>query len=255
VIRLLSDVGAYALFVVALARATVRDGVPRARVLDEAYDIGIKSLSVLLILNIFIGSNLAIQGYNALAQLGGQRLVGLFVALAGVRELAPIITASMIAAKAGTEMTSQISVMRITEQIDALEVMAVDPLSHVVSPRVLGILLVMPALTIIALAATLLAGYTVSVYQLGLNGDLFWEYAARGVRPIDMLYAVIKALVFGVIICTLSCWFGFRCERSPQGVGKATNRAVVASAVTCVIVNYFLSELLYGISGGGGLSL
>ncbi|MDG1480449.1 MAG: ABC transporter permease [Myxococcota bacterium] len=238
--------GAYALFLHDLIRATIRYGVSWDEVLSEGYQIGVKSLSILLIINVFVGSNLAIQGYNAMQPLGGQRLVGMFVALAGVRELAPIIAAAMVAAKAGTEMASQIGVMRIQEQIDALEVMAINPYATLIAPRMLGIMMVMPALTLIAVFVTLASGYAVSVHQLGLNGSVYIEFAADNIQLIDFLYCEVKALLFGLIICTLSCWFGFNCKKGPEGVGEATNRAVVASAVTCVVVNYFISELLYG---------
>jgi phospholipid/cholesterol/gamma-HCH transport system permease protein len=212
----------------------------------EAYGIGIKSLPILLIIAGFVGTNLALQGFNAFRPLGGERLVGMFVALAGLRELAPIIAASMVAAKAGTEMASQIGVMRIREQIDALEVMGVNPMAYLIAPRLIGILLVLPALTTLAIFVMVGSGYCVSVFQLGLNGPVFLEFAAQGVQGIDLLYGQIKGLVFGLIICLLSCWNGFFCEGGPEGVGRATNRAVVSSAVACVTVNYFLSEAMYG---------
>ena len=249
-IRVVRAFGAYGLFVAALVGALRRHGVPWGKVLEEAYNIGVRSLSVLLVINIFVGSNLAIQGYNAFLPLGGQSLVGLFVSLAGVRELAPILAAAMVAAKAGTEMASQLGVMRIREQIDALEVMAVNPYAWLIAPRLLGILLVMPALTIIALVTTLASGYAVSVWQLNLNGQAFLELAAQGIQGRDLLFAILKALLFGGIICSLSCWFGFHCERGPAGVGRATNQAVVASAVVCVVANYFISNLLYGGQSG-----
>jgi phospholipid/cholesterol/gamma-HCH transport system permease protein len=244
--NIIAAFGAYALFLHDLIRATIRYGVSWDEVLSEGYQIGVKSLSILLIINVFVGSNLAIQGYNAMQPLGGQRLVGMFVALAGVRELAPIIAAAMVAAKAGTEMASQIGVMRIQEQIDALEVMAINPYATLIAPRMLGIMMVMPALTLIAVFVTLASGYAVSVHQLGLNGSVYIEFAADNIKLIDFLYCEVKALLFGLIICTLSCWFGFNCKKGPEGVGEATNRAVVASAVTCVVVNYFISEMLYG---------
>ena len=244
--RLLAGFGAYGFFLIDLIQATIRYGVSWREVLAEGYQIGVKSLSILLIINLFVGSNLAIQGYNAMEPLGGQRLGGMFVALAGVREMAPIIAASMVAAKAGTEMASQIGVMRIREQIDALEVMAINPYATLIAPRMLGIMMVMPALTLIAVFATLASGYLVSVYQLGLNGHVYIDFAASNIELSDLFYCEVKALMFGLIICTLSCWFGFNCKKGPEGVGEATNRAVVASAVACVVVNYFISEMLYG---------
>lgn len=246
---MLHRLGSFSLFSLSLLSATLRHGVKWRDILAQAHRIGIRSLSILLVLNIFIGSNLALQGYHAFSPLGGQRMVGLFVSLAGVRELAPIIAASMVAAKAGTEMASQLGVMRIGQQLDALEVMAVNPLAHVVAPRLLGILLVMPALTLIAIATTLGAGYATSVVQLGISGQTFLEFALQGLSPADPIYAVLKAWVFGLLICLLSCHAGFTCPRGPEGVGAATNQAVVSSAIAVVVANYFLSEALYGGSG------
>lgn len=244
--RFFVALGQYAGFVLDFGRAVARHGVPWRLVLLEAYAIGVRSLPILLIIAGFVGTNLSLQGYLAFKPLGGSRLVGMFVSLAGVRELAPIIAAAMVAAKAGTEMASQIGVMRIREQIDALEVMAVNPMAYIIAPRLLGIMLVLPALTLISIFMMVGAGLFVAVFQLGVPAAAFMELAAQGVRPMDFLYGEIKALIFGLIICTVSCWFGFTCERGPEGVGRATNQAVVTSAVSCVALNYFLSEVMYG---------
>ena len=244
-------VGQYAFFVLAVAQAVARHGVPWRRAVAAAYGIGIRSLPILLVIAAFVGSNLALQGYAAFEPLGGQRMVGMFVGMAGVRELAPIIAASMVAAKAGTEMASQVGVMRIQEQLDALDVMAVNPLAWIIAPRLVGILFVLPALTVLAIFVMLAAAWAVAVLQLGVQSHTFIQLAAEGIRPVDFLYGQIKGMVFGVVICTVSCWFGFTCGDGPEGVGRATNRAVVTSAVLCVVLNYFLSELLYGGTGWG----
>jgi len=242
----LSGIGRYGIWLLDLSRAIMKHGMPSGQVLAEAFKIGIKSLPILLIIAAFVGTNLALQGYNAFKPLGGQRLVGMFVALAGVRELAPIIAAAMIAAKAGTEMASQIGVMKIREQVDALEVMAVNPLAYLVAPRMIGILLMLPALTIIAIFVMLCASYGVCVFQLGMNGHEFIQFAQESIEPVDFLYGALKAMIFGAIICTVSCYFGFHCGKGPEGVGQATNQAVVTSSVICIALNYFVSELLYG---------
>ena len=244
--NMLHRLGSFSLFSISLLSATLRHGVQWRDILAQAHRIGIRSLSILLVLNIFIGSNLALQGYHAFSPLGGQRMVGLFVSLAGVRELAPIIAASMVAAKAGTEMASQLGVMRIGQQLDALEVMAVNPLAYLVAPRMIGILLMLPALTIIAIFVMLSAAYAVCIFQLGMNGHEFIQFAQESIEPIDFLYGALKAMFFGAIICTVSCYFGFHCGKGPEGVGQATNRAVVTSSVVCIGLNYFVSELLYG---------
>jgi phospholipid/cholesterol/gamma-HCH transport system permease protein len=246
VAKKLAGIGQYGLWVARFVRAVITHGPPKGQTLHEAYRIGVKSLPILVIISAFVGTNLALQGYNAFKPIGGQRLVGMFVALAGVREMAPIIAAAMIAAKAGTEMASQIGIMRIREQIDALEVMAVNPLAYLVAPRMIGIMLMLPALTIIAIFVMLTAAYTVSVYQLGLPGHEFIHFASEIIEPVDFLYGAIKAMFFGLIICTISCYHGFHCGKGPEGVGAATNRAVVTSSVICIVLNYFVSELLYG---------
>jgi len=242
----LARLGAFGQFVAAFAVASVRNPPPVQRTFEEAYRIGVQSLPILLIVSVFVGTNLSVQGHNAFEQLGGQAMVGTFVALAGVREMAPIMVASMVAAKAGTEMASQIAVMRIQEQIDALEVMAIDPLWFLVTPRLLGILVVLPALTMISVATLLVAAWVVAVSQLGLNGADFIAQCADTTRGADLVYGQVKAFVFAIIICLVSCFYGYTSPKGAKGVGQATNAAVVVSAVVCAVLNYLLSELLYG---------
>jgi phospholipid/cholesterol/gamma-HCH transport system permease protein len=242
----LAGIGRFGLFLGALARATVANPPPVAATLEEAYKIGVRSLPILLTISVFVGTNLSVQGYNAFVPLGGQRLVGMFVALAGVRELAPIMVAAMVAAKAGTEMASQIAVMRIRQQIEALEVMAVDPYWYLVTPRLFGIILVLPALTLISVFTLVSASWVVAVVQLGLNGHEFLEYARTTAQVVDLWYCTIKSFVFGITICLVSCYYGFNCDPGPAGVGSATNAAVVTSAVACAGANFFLSQWLYG---------
>ncbi|MFZ5475853.1 MAG: MlaE family ABC transporter permease [Myxococcota bacterium] len=242
----LAAVGRFALFCRDFWRASSRRPPPPGRTIEEAYRIGVQSLPVLLTISVFVGTNLALQGYDAFTPLGGQRLVGMFVALAGVRELAPIIAAAMVAAKAGTEMASQIAVMRTREQIDALEVMAVNPLWWLVTPRLVAIVTVMPALTMISIFTTLCASYAVATLQLGLNGYEFLEFVRASIDGVDFLYCELKGVVFGAVICMISCFCGFTSTRGPEGVGQATNAAVVASSVTCVTLNYLVSQVAYG---------
>lgn len=236
----------FARFVVDCAISSVTHPLPVRRTLDEAHRIGVRSLPILLVVSTFVGTNLAVQGHHAFAPMGGSSMVGMFVSLAGVREMAPIMVSSMVAAKAGTEMASQIAVMRIQEQIDALEVMAIDPYWFLVTPRMLGILLVLPALTTLSIAVLLLAAYAVAVGQLGLPAAVFLEQAAAGMSPGDLVSCNVKAGVFAVVICLVSCFYGFRSGSGATGVGQATNLAVVVSAVVCAVLNYLLSELLFG---------
>ena len=241
----LRTVGRFSLFCWTFFRSAFVRRPPAGQVMAEAYKIGVRSLPILMVISIFVGTNLTLQGYHAFEPIGGQNMVGMFVGLAGVRELAPIIAAAMVAAKAGTEMASQVAVMRSREQIDALEVMGVNPHWYLITPRFLGILLVMPALTTLAIYGMLASGYLVAVYQLGLNGSEFLEFIRAATESRDLLVGNIKALFFGAVICLVCCYNGFYSQSGPKGVGSATNRAVVTAAVICVILNYLISEIVY----------
>jgi phospholipid/cholesterol/gamma-HCH transport system permease protein len=236
----------FLVFVAMVFVASVTRPPPIARAIEEAYNIGVKSLPILLIISTFVGTNLALQGFNAMSPLGGQKLVGMFVATAGIREMAPIMVAAMVASKAGTEMASQLAVMRIREQIDALEVMAINPHWYLITPRFMGILLVLPALTMISVFTLVSSSYLVAVYQLGLNGHEFIGLAVSVTHVVDFGFCTIKAVCFGTIICLVSCFYGFESQPGPSGVGQATNSAVVVSACFCAVLNYALSEVLYG---------
>lgn len=242
----IAQIGRFGIFIYTLTVASISNPPPLKRSLEEGYKIGVKSLPILLIISTFVGTNLSLQGYNAFLPMGGQHLVGMFVALAGVRELAPLMVAAMVAAKAGTEMASQIAVMRIQEEIDALEVMAISPHWFLITPRIFGILLVLPALTMICIFTLFVAAYLVAVFQLGLDGHEFIQFATATTTGAHLFYTAVKAFFFGVIICLFACFFGFESEPGPGGVGNATNSAVVSAAVACACMNYILSEILYG---------
>ena len=242
----LDRLGGYGYFFVDCVRSSMRYGVPWGRVLEEAYKIGVRSFPVLATMAIFVGTNLAIQGYAALASLGAQNMVGMFVALAGVREIGPLLAATMVAAKAGTEMTAQLAVMRTKEQIDALEVMAVDPRAELITPSLLAILGVLPALTIISLFLSIGSALAVSVGQLGVGAGDFLSLVLGNMTGFDLIAAMAKSLVFGAIIATVSGYFGFFSEKGPEGVGKSTNQAVVVMCIACISTNFLLTAVLYG---------
>ena len=239
-------VGAYGLFFSDCVVSTWRHGVRWNRVMAEAQKLGVGAFPVLATMAIFVGTNLAIQGDAAFSQLGARSLVGMFVALGGVREVCPLLAATMVAAKAGTEMTAQLAVMRTKEQIDALEVMAVDPRAELVTPPLLGIMICLPALTIISIALSLIAATGVAVWQLGLEQGDFLMYLLGNITVFDLGAAMLKSLVFGAIIATVSGYFGFYSERGPRGVGRATNQAVVTMCIVCISVNFLLTSMLYG---------
>jgi len=242
----ISKVGAYALFASDCVRSAVTHGVPWDRVMDESYKVGIRSFPVLFTMALFVGSNLAIQGYAAFSTLGAGNLVGMFVALAGVREVCPLLAATMVAAKAGTEMAAQLAVMRTKEQIDAIEVMAIDPRSELVAPSILAVMLTLPALTVFTIFVSLVASLAVAVLQLGVDTGEYLSFLVGYLTAYDLFAATLKSVFFGVIIATVSGYFGFFSERGARGVGQATNRAVVTMCIVIITLNFALTSILYG---------
>jgi len=242
----LNRTGAYACFFMDCVRSTSRHGVRWLRVMDEAYKLGVKAFPVLFTMAIFVGTNIAIQGHSAFTSVGAGNLVGMFVALAGVREVCPLLAATMVAAKAGTELTAQLAVMRTKEQIEALEVMAVDPRAELVAPPLLAIMLCLPALTVVSTFVSLAAAYAISVYQLHVDPGQFLSFLLGYLTVFDLVASIIKSLFFGAVIATVSAFFGFFSERGAKGVGQATNRAVVTMCIVIISLNFVLTSLLYG---------
>lgn len=246
VVEAVRHLGAYGLFFKAVFVSTWRYGLRWERIVEEAWKLGWRSFPVLATMAVFVGTNLAIQGHASFKSLGAQSLVGMFVGLAGVREVCPLLAATMVAAKGGTELTAQLAVMRTNEQIDALEVMAVDPRSELVTPPLLAIIVVLPALTIISIALAIVASLLVAVHQLGMERGDFMLYLLDSISLFDITAATLKSAVFGAIIATVSGYFGFFSERGPKGVGEATNRAVVVMCIIVISVNFLLTSVLYG---------
>lgn len=245
VLRFVRALGAYGYFVWDCTRFTLRYGVRWERVILETYRVGIRALPILLTMAVFVGTNIAIQGYTAFSTLGAGNMVGMFVAMAGVREICPLLAGVMVAAKTGTEMAAQLAVMRTREQIDALEVMAVNPYSELVAPNFLAVIIALPLLTLIGLAASLAAAHAVAVYQLGVSPGEYSDYVWSHISRLDLINALTKSVVYAIVISTVSGFFGFFSEKGPEGVGRATNSAVVTMCIVCICSTYLLTAVFY----------
>jgi phospholipid/cholesterol/gamma-HCH transport system permease protein len=240
------ELGRLAIFTGRVLRRLCSTPPVLGNLLEESYRVGVQSLFIVCAVAAFIGSNIALQGYFAFKAFGGQNLVGIFVALACVREMGPIVAGSMVAAKAGTGMATAIATMRVKGQIDALEVMGVNSYWYLIVPRLIAALIAMPLLVVFADLITVFSGYLVSVYQLGVSSGTFIENVIQYTRMSDVLFGMTKGIVFGFLICLLSCYQGYYSQPGPEGVGRATNRAVVSVCIICIMVNYLMSELMYG---------
>ncbi len=217
-------------------------------VLQQMFDIGIKTLPVLSAICIFVGSNVAVVGYHIFKQFGGQDLIGTYVGLSAIREMAPILVGAIMAAKPGTDIAATVATMRVKEQIDALEVMSVDPVWFLVVPRMVAFILVAPMLVIFADFLSVFSGYLTCVFQLNVNSGKFLEELVKHVEVLDFFKGMVKGLVSSFLVCVISCYFGYNSAPGPKGVSRAINLSVVLESSLIVVVNYFLTEIMYGVS-------
>lgn len=206
--------------------------------------VGARSVGVVLLSGVFTGLVLALQGYNVLIRFGSANLVGALVALSLTRELAPVLTAIMVTARAGSAMTATIGNMAVTEQIDALSSLAVDPVQYLAAPRLVATVLALPLLTAGFALAGIGAAYAFGVSVLGLDRFAFMSNVRSSVEWSDVSIGLWKALIFGVLIASIATFRGFRTTGGARGVGQSTSRTVVQSAVLILCGDYVVTALL-----------
>jgi phospholipid/cholesterol/gamma-HCH transport system permease protein len=207
--------------------------------------LGAETTPVVLITSLFSGGVIALQTYSTFHRFNAEFLIGAVVALSMGRELAPVLTALMVVARVGSAMTAQIGTMRITEQIDALEVMGMDPRSYLITPRIVAGTLGVPMLTVLSNIAGIFGGWFVAVKLFGVNEYLFWEKMKDLTELHDFLGGLYKATFFGFIITAISCYFGFYTKGGTEGVGRATTNSVVTSSMLVLISDYFLTAIIF----------
>ncbi len=241
----LSELGRYVSFIATTLGALFSRKFYFVNLIDQMNTIGSRSLPILAPVAAFVGMNLCVEGYIIFKKFGAQDLVGMFVAVANIRELSPLIAGLIVGSKAGTQMAARIGTMRVTKQIDAMEVIGVDPFPYMMLPRLIGAILVMPLVIVITYFISTLAAYMVAVFQLGLNGNAFLNLVFDHITLVDIVKGMIKGSVFGGIITTVSCYSGYRARGGARGVGVATNLSVVRMATTMVLINICLTQMLF----------
>jgi phospholipid/cholesterol/gamma-HCH transport system permease protein len=207
--------------------------------------VGVKSLNVVILTGLFTGAVFALQSYYGFAMFGAETLVGSTVALALTRELGPVLTSLMVTGRAGSAMAAEIGTMRVTEQIDALTVMAVNPLQYLVVPRVLAGMIMLPLLTILANYIGILGGYVVGVKMLDVNEGVFIQNIYHYLAMSDIVMGLIKAAVFGLILSVVGCYQGYMTRGGAEGVGQATTKAVVQACILILATDYFLTAIMF----------
>jgi phospholipid/cholesterol/gamma-HCH transport system permease protein len=243
-LRFVGDVGRLSIFV---GRATAR--VPRRpfraiEVVTQIEFVGARSVAVVALSAVFTGLVLALQGYNVLVRFGSENMVGALVALSLTRELAPVLAAIMVTARAGSAMAATIGNMAVTEQIDALKSLAIDPVQYLAAPRLLAAVIAMPLLTAAFSAAGVAAAYLFGVSVLGLDGLAFMSNVRSSVEWPDVSIGLWKSLIFGVLVAWIATFRGFETRGGARGVGRSTSRTVVESAVLILCGDYVVTALL-----------
>ncbi|HQH25880.1 MAG TPA: ABC transporter permease [Oligoflexia bacterium] len=210
----------------------------------QMYAIGFQSISVIALVGGFTGAVLAVQGVYTLSKFGATAYTGSAIALSLIRELGPVLTALMVNGRAGSAMTAELGIMKISEQVDALRAMAVDPIHHLMVPRILAGLISVPLLTAIFILVGIGGGYAVAVWNLGLSSGTFLSVMKQSVDSVDIFSGFSKSLVFGFCVSWISCYKGWTCGFGAVGVNRATTSAVVTSSVVILVLDYFLSSVL-----------
>ena len=207
--------------------------------------VGVGSLFVVLLTGLFTGMVLALQTYHAFRMFSAESLVGATVALSMTRELGPVITALMVTGRAGSAIAAEIGTMRVTEQIDALAVMAINPVQYLVLPRLVAGVVMLPLLTAISDFVGVVGGYMVGVNLLGINAGLFMNKIYEYVELEDIYNGLTKAAVFGLILTLVGCYKGFYTRGGAEGVGRATTQSVVLASIMILMGDYVLTALMF----------
>ncbi len=206
---------------------------------------GIDSLVIVFFVNFFIGMVLAMQSAYQLEQLGAAIYVAALVGVSITREIGPVLTSLVIAGRVGAAITAEISTMKVTEQIEALETINLNPVRYLVAPRLLALALMMPCLVILGNIVGIVGGYVIGIFNLGLSSGLYIDTTIQFLTTKDILTGLFKSHVFGVIIAMISCYQGLATEGGAEGVGRSTTRSVVMSFILIIIADAVLTALFY----------
>jgi phospholipid/cholesterol/gamma-HCH transport system permease protein len=243
-LEILAEMGRMLLFILGTAAWQFRPPFRPRLIIKQVHFIGFKSSFVVVLTAAFTGMVLALQGYYTLRKFGSEALLGSAVALSMIRELGPVLAALMVTARAGSAMTAEIGIMRITEQIDALDTMAVNPLQYLVAPKVVASLIGVPLLVAIFDVVGIWGGHLVGVELLGVNSGSYWSSIESAVEWKDVYGGILKSISFGLIVSWICCYKGYYTRMSAEGLGTATTEAVVLSSVLILVWDYFLTSVL-----------
>lgn len=245
IMHLFQAIGKLSVFVIqSVAHVFIPPFFPRL-ILRQIVDIGYYSLPVVGMTALFTGMVLALQSYTGFARFNAESAIAAVVVLSVTRELAPVLAGLMVAGRVGAAMAAEIGTMRVTEQIDALTTLSVNPFKYLIAPRIIAGTLMLPALVLVGDIIGVFGGYLVSIYSLGFSPGSYLTQSWDILETIDVVSGLVKAGVFGFIVAAMGCYHGFHSGRGAQGVGTATTYAVVSSSILILIFNYTLTQIFF----------
>jgi phospholipid/cholesterol/gamma-HCH transport system permease protein len=244
VLSVCDQLGNFTLFFVHAARIAATTRLKVSKVIAHMEAIGVESLTIVILTGTFSGMVFALQSYIGFKRVGGEQFIGSVVALAMVRELGPVLTGLMVTGRAGSAITAELGTMEITEQIDALKTLRINPFQYLVVPRMLAATIILPFLTIFSMICGVIGGYVVCAYVLELSPEDYFNSIRTYVELADVNGGLVKAAVFGLILSWVGVYKGFYTHGGARGVGIATTQSVVTSSIMILISDYFLTKMI-----------
>lgn len=249
-LKWIEDTGDYAHFVWEMAKRLVSPPWRWRLILEQMYLIGVKSFPIALVTAVFVGMVMVLQIGVQLVKFGSKNYVPGIAFIANARELIPAFSAIVVGARVAASITAQLGTMRVTEQIDALEVLNVDPYRYLVVPRVIAMTILLPLITGLAVVGAYLGGAMVGESALNIDDVQYFTTTLKFAYPRDLFSGLAKTVFFGALIAVTGCYFGFRTSGGAEGVGRATTNSVVLTLLLIFITNYVLTSIIMGLLGG-----
>lgn len=215
------------------------------KIFYQMHYIGVNSISIVFLVGSAIGAVLALQSHEGLVRFGSTQFIGPIVFLSMTREFGPVFTAIMVIGRAGSAMTAELGSMRISEQIDALETLCIDPHAYLIAPRIIASTIILPFLSMFCTFFGILAGYVAAVHVLGINPDTYMEAIRENVTMSDITSGLIKSTIFGFLFSVIATYKGYIARGGAKGLGIAITQSVVYSNVTIIITDYILTSLMF----------
>lgn len=246
VLKAIQRLGRASLFLLDVLRACPSVFLKPFLLINQIFSVGVKTLIIIVVAGLFVGMVMALQSYYALVDFGAEDAVSVMVVLSLFRELGPVVTGLLFAGRAGSALTAEIGLMKATEQLSGLEMMAVNPMNRVIAPRFLAGFISMPLLAAIFSAVGVFGAYLVAVELLGLDSGAFWSQAQAKVDLYhDLINGVIKSAVFGFVAVWIAVFEGYDCIPTSEGLGQATTRTVVYGSLAILGLDFLLTAIMY----------